>query len=296
MGGQRASVYDVRTVLLAQTPDVPPWAGEEVVTLLVTVKAYPVIGRKTGEAVCVAGVALDEPTPRWIRLFPVHFRQLPQSRRFRKYDVVRLRVTTGRTSDRRPETRRPNLDSLVRGPHVGTGSGSRWEDRRELLGHLLGQTTTCRLYRDARKQWQGAPSLGLVRPRDVDLVVRPNPEYIPGGEPKVDVDLFGTEQEILEKTPFIATYRYKCADESTCRGHEQSLIDWESGELARKLLVNRTTEAAMAMHRAKFLDEMCGPDRDTYFYVGNQHQHPSSFLVLGLFAPKVGARRDVPLF
>ena len=84
--------------------------------MLVTVKAYPAIGKKSGEAVCVAGVRLDADTPEWIRLFPVGFRDLPADKKFHKYQVVRLKVTRS-TSDRRPESRTPDLHSMVLGDH-----------------------------------------------------------------------------------------------------------------------------------------------------------------------------------
>jgi len=134
-----------------------------------------------------------------------------------------------------------------------------------------------------------------VKPVEItDLVVRDNPAYKPGGVVELDVDLFGTEREVLEATPFTATYRYRCAATS-CRGHEQSIVDWESGLLARRNIAGSTTDIAKEMHRAKFLAQMCGPTRDTYFFVGNQHQHPGSFLVLGLFWPPSGSRPQLTL-
>lgn len=296
MGNDASAGSDLRSSLLARTPQVAPRAGEEVLTMLITVKAYPVIGRKIGEAVCVAGVSLDSEQAEWIRLFPVPFRKLPQQQQFEKYDVVRLRVITPRTkSDRRAETRTPNLDTLVRGPNVATGRGSFWTHRRELLGDLRGQTTMCKLNEAAKKLGQGAPSLGLIKPRAIQLDVVPNPDYKPGGEVQLDVDLFGDEHELLEKTPFIAIYSYKCDGEPSCPGHKQTLIDWESGALARRLVASRSQREAIEAHKAKFLGELCGADRDVYFYVGNQHQHPASFLILGIYSPKVGGPIDTPL-
>jgi len=105
----------------------------------------------------------------------------------------------------------------------------------------------------------------------------------------IRVRAVGTEREVFEKTPFIVSYRYRCASRA-CRGHEQSIVDWESGQLARRNLQTHTPDEAKALHRARFLDEMCSSRRDTYFFVGNQHQHPQSFLVLGVFWPPVGSR------
>src|SRR5437879_1598199 len=58
------------------------------ISLVVTVKAYPAISQKHGEAVCVAGIRTDS-APRWVRLWPVYFRDLPFSERFQKSSTRR---------------------------------------------------------------------------------------------------------------------------------------------------------------------------------------------------------------
>lgn len=258
--------------------------GWETITVLVTVKAYPAISRKSGESVCIAGVRLDSPAAEWVRLFPVPFRSLPAEQQFKKYQIVTLRASKRSGSDQRPESYFPDLGSIVLGPVIGTENGS-WRRRWEVLEGLAGETTTCALHHEARIRGQAAPSLGLIKPRNIDMVVKENPEYQPNGPVQVDVDLFGTEREVLEKTPFSATYHYWCGEE-WCRGHHPQIIDWESGQLARTNLASRSVEEAKRLHRERFLDEMCSSMRDTYFFVGNQHQHPGSFLVLGVFWPK----------
>lgn len=57
--------------------------------VLVTVKAYPNL-TKHGEAVCVADI--DMASPRWIRLFPVTFRDLPWTGQFKNYQVIKLKA------------------------------------------------------------------------------------------------------------------------------------------------------------------------------------------------------------
>ncbi len=280
---------DYRSALASSVAGrVSPRPGWEIITLLVTVKAYPAISKKSGESVCIAGIRLDTPQPEWVRLFPVGFRALPSRQQFKKYQVVTLRASKRSGSDQRPESFQPDLDTLTLGPLVDTDGGS-WKRRWEIVEGLAGMTTTCALYRAARTAGQAAPSLGLVKPRDVDLTVHDNPDYLPGGSAQVDVDLFGNEREVLEKTPFIVTYHYRCAD-SACKGHHQQIVDWESGQLARSNLQDRSPDEAKQGHRARFLDDMCSRGRDTYFFVGNQHQYPSSFLVLGLFWPKRNSR------
>jgi len=80
----------------------------EVMEVLVTVKAYPSVSGTYGEAVCVAGVRLDTPTPHFVRFFPVGYRDLLPEQRFHKYQVIRLRARK-HSSDRRMESYRPDV-------------------------------------------------------------------------------------------------------------------------------------------------------------------------------------------
>ena len=60
-------------------PQLAPMSDWEVMEVLVTVKAYPSVSGTYGEAVCVAGVRLDTPTPHFVRFFPVGYRDLCRS-------------------------------------------------------------------------------------------------------------------------------------------------------------------------------------------------------------------------
>lgn len=275
---------------------VRPRPGWDVATVLITVKAYPVIGRRTGESVCVAGVRLDRGTPEWIRLFPVPFRAMAPERQFAKYTVVQLRVHRRDGSDRRPESYQPDLDSMRLGERLDTKrrSAARWE----ALGELAGATTACQLYAGAKQHAQGAPSLGLIKPESIlAITVTDNPAYRPGSvAPAVEVDLFGAETEALEAQPFIVKVTYRCHD---CgRGkHEQTIVDWETGRLGRRLLIDERRPLAEARDKVRDrYQDILGPKFDTHLYLGNQHQHPSSFLILGTFWPPAGSRPADTLF
>lgn len=269
-----------RAQAVERAPRLSAHEHEDVATVLVTVKAYPAIGKKTGEAVCVAGVRLDRDEPEWIRLFPVGFRDLPADKQFKKYQVVKLKVLPS-TSNRRPESLKPDLSSMHVGEIIGSSKG--WSHRQALMEPLIGATTTCELLAGVRADAGAARSLGLIKPRVSDLLVTVNPSYQAADAGTVTTDLFGHEKDLLEESPVIAKFRYRCESRS-CGGHQQSLIDWESGQLARR---NRTRGPAemLRLHRERFLDQLCAPDRDIHFYVGNMHQHPGDFLVLGLWSP-----------
>ena len=272
-----------RTQAVERAPHVTAHEHEDVATVLATVKAYPAIGKKSGEAVCVAGVRLDREEPEWIRLFPVGFRDLPKDRQFHKYQVLRLKVRPA-VSDRRPESFKPDLSSLRIGELVGSEKG--WSHRRALMEPLIGATTTCELLAGVGTAGGEAPSLGLIRPHVSDLTVSVNSAYRAAAAGTVMTDLFGHEKDLLEETPVIAKFKYRCESRG-CGGHHQTFIDWESGRLARRNRAKGDAEM-LRLHRERFLDEWCSPDRDTHFYVGNMHQHPADFLVLGLWSPPAG--------
>jgi hypothetical protein len=64
--------------------------------------------------------------------------------------------------------------------------------------------------------------------------------------------------------------------------------DWEVGALYWKLIdQGATPHDACQGVRKKFLEEICGPNRDTYFFVGTVSAHPRNFVIIGIFWPKL---------
>lgn len=48
--------------------------------------------------------------------------------------------------------------------------------------------------------------------------------------------------------------------------------------------------------REKFLDQMCTGDRDPHFFVGNTKKYLQTFMVLGVFWPKLSPAEPEALF
>ncbi len=72
------------------------------VTLLCDVRRNP-LSRKYGETVCTADLREDGS---WVRMYPVPFRRLNETKQYRKFDWVECRLQR-HTADPRPETFRP---------------------------------------------------------------------------------------------------------------------------------------------------------------------------------------------
>ena len=262
------------------------------VEIMVTVKAYPVIGKKIGEAVCVAGIRTDTPEPTWVRLFPVPYRDMPSGQHFKKYDIISVDGEPS-AKDKRPESIRPNVDTLTKIGEVDAGQN--WAKRYRYIEPLV-ISSMCEL---RRLEQDDGRSLGVFRPKDVDELVME-----PGGEqwgPKQlgttqQISLLTPDKDALEKIPFTFKYHYRC-DDPQCKGHKQSIIDWEIAQAWRKWRRDYGSEQeTLEAIKHKWLTTMCAADRDTHFFVGNQHLHRESFLVLGVFWPKKSTDPQPSLF
>ncbi|MBW8171777.1 hypothetical protein K0651_01775 [Ornithinimicrobium sp. Arc0846-15] len=259
--------------------------------VLVTVKTYPTPSVRHKETVCVAGVRLDTPLPEWVRLYPIPFRTKEFDYEFKKYQVIDVPLRKRGSKDPRPESHQPNNEKITLG-EVVKPSGN-WKARRQLLGNLVGETSTCELVaiNRATPMNKPAPSLGLIKPVDVRLSIQDGKEWTKPQQSKVDAaaapDLFsdGAVKTPLEPAPYQIRARYKCL-EGGCLGHNQTIIDWEVGAAAYQWR-RRYPESELAGRLLAKWEAMMDPGKDVHFFVGNQHQYRHSFSILGTWYPKL---------
>jgi hypothetical protein len=248
--------------------------------VLITVKAYPAVGKRHGEAVCVAGIDID--SVRWIRLFPVPFRDLPDPNRFRKYETIELRAQKA-PRDPRPESYTPDTGSIrVVRPALPTGKAP---ERRRYVEPLLAPSM-CEIRR--RRERDGT-SLGVFQPAELVgfEATEDRTPWDPEKQLRLDqASLLMPGKTALEKVPFRFRFAYRCTD-AGCNGHRQTIIDWELGAAFRRFRdLYGSEERALDAIRHKWAEDMWGPRRDTFIYTGNQFDAPESFLVLGVFWPE----------
>ena len=263
--------------------------------VLILVKAAPVLTRQLDEIMCVAGIRLDTDPVEWIRLHPVPFRDLSDDSKFKKYEVVTVEVNRSRT-DRRPETWSPVHGSIVRREALGTDAG--WAQRVALVERLP-ELSMCDLI-EANKAGSGpgAPSLAVVRLIDTPTVRISHRDdaqlatwraRAEGAAARLSLfDDPSTKKPPFEVIPWRFRYHYRCGSTS-CRGHEQTIVDWEVLAYWRRVRREPNWQERVA-HRFSH-DLWAG--RDTILFVGNQGRHPISFLVLGVFWPPAGAKQGV---
>jgi len=98
--------------------------------LLVTVKAYPSVSTKYNELVCCAGIT---DAKRWVRWYPVPYRDLPGHKHFEKYDIVEVdALKRDAYKDDRPESWQPILETMRIVGHVDVKQGN-WDARLEWI-------------------------------------------------------------------------------------------------------------------------------------------------------------------
>ena len=135
--------------------------------LLVLTKTYPIPSGSHIETTCVAAVN-DKGEMR--RLYPIPFRLLDQESQFRKWQWIEASIDRA-SSDKRPESYRVDVDSIILKQSVDTKKG--WAERRRLFQpHVSDSFSSLEARRISTNQ-----SLGILRvSRLITLEIEANKE------------------------------------------------------------------------------------------------------------------------
>ncbi|OQA46430.1 MAG: hypothetical protein BWY46_02010 [Firmicutes bacterium ADurb.Bin300] len=252
--------------------------------ILVTVKAYPNPSKKYGETVCCAGVDLGN--SQLVRLYPVPYRDLDNDQKFKKYSIIEVDCFPP-NDDKRPESFRVNSDSISVVAVLDTEKGT-WQKRKDIVLKVPVKSM-CQVYRDAEDKDKDL-SLGLIKPEGVtfewskqSLADQKSRESC-----YAQLSFFDKKKDAIEEIPFNFYYNFKCAGVADCPGHKLSIIDWEIGQAFRDWRAKYTTEKILLEKiEQRWLDIANTAKKDVYFYVGNLKRFRTTFMVLGVFYPKL---------
>lgn len=223
----------------------------------IIVKAAPRRSETFGETVCCAGIDM---AGRWVRLYPVSFRQLSDAQRFRRWDHIRYRWSAPKASkDTRPESRRVDHNSVeIIGP-------LKQSDRNPLVARCA-VTSLQREFDDGR-------SLALLKAEILDFkVIRRSSTEVAERDAvlrrlQAQQDMFVPKALIPMRTcPFEFKYVYRDDDkvrEGTCQdweteqtffarrkdlGSENAAVDWMT-EMFGQIYPAKGMALAMGTHR-----------------------------------------------
>jgi hypothetical protein len=256
--------------------------------VLITIKTYPIPSKKYEELVCTAGV---KENGEFVRLYPINFRELDYAKRYRKYQWMEVSAEKHTGRDVRKESYRPDSSSIrMVGEPLDTDKGT-WMTRAR---YALAQKSRSMEELQAMQK-SNSTSLGVFKPKEVrDLLATPDaPDWKESFKAALRQQKLFDERtatkEPPRKIPWKFQYRFAC-DDSKCKGHKMMIEDWEVGALYWNCVDNgATSEEAKKQVQKKFLDEICGSDRDTHFFTGTVLEF-GTWVIIGTFWPKLNAQ------
>lgn len=254
--------------------------------VLITVKTYPIPSSKYDELVCTAGVT---ETGDFVRLYPINFRDLPYDKQFTKYQWIEVEASQHTGRDKRKESYRPDSESIrIRGDPIKPNPGN-WCGRSRYV--LQKKAKSMEYLQERRRSDQ--TSLGIFKPRNIlDLTIQPdspdwNPRHLAALKQQRIWEDRTNSREPPRKVPFKFKYKFHCNDKN-CNGHKMSIFDWEVGVLFWRMVDKGMAQKSAAEEvKRKFLEDLCGDDKDTHFFVGTTLDYPKSWVILGVYYPKV---------
>lgn len=268
------------------------------IKVLITVKAYPAISRKYNETVCTAGITEEG---KWIRIYPIPFRQLDYENQFRKYEWIELDLERN-TSDFRPESYRPKdlfLKDLISHDIIEPDRDA-WNDRRKYVLKKV-YTNLEQLIAEAKDK-NVCTSLAVFKPaKIIDFIYEDTDrewkkekiDYL--NSKKLQFNLFDnqneddiTEFEVVNKLPYKFSFKF---EDEVGKSSTLMIEDWETGMLFWNSLKRNEGDENKACEdvKKKYLDDFA-KTKDYYFFLGTTKRYhytaPNPFVIIGDFRPK----------
>ena len=249
-------------------------------SVLITVKTYPNPSKKYGETVCCAGIDLSN--NKWVRLYPIPYRDLDSAQKFEKYTVINV-MCQKPSNDSRPESFRVKAETITKLNWLD--SKNNWRKRKEIVLKTVSPSFSYIKNQQAEKN----KSLGTFKPIQVDFAYEkaPKQDHAKRKACYAQLSFFNKNKKSIEYIPYNFYYSFKCQSNPNCPGHRLPITDWEIGQAYRQWRHKYSSqELLLAKIREKWLNQLCSPEKDTYFFVGNMKRFPNQFMVLGVFWPK----------
>lgn len=244
----------------------------------ILVKAAPRRSETLGETVCCAGI---DKRGKWVRLYPVSFRQLSDAQKFRRWDHIKYRWSRPKASkDTRAESRRVDPNSV------------------EILGHLK-QSDQDRLVNrclvtSLKREAEAKRSLALLAVEVLDFyAVRLSAEAIRHKDAvlnnlRAQGDMFNQTAAIPSRScPFEFKYRYRDDDGE----HEGTCQDWETEQTFFARLRDQSSEqAALDWLIEKFGVEY--PKQGMALAMGTHRYRLEQWLINGVVRVRHNTQKD----
>lgn len=263
--------------------------------ILVVVKTIPTSSSKYYETVCTAGITKDG---QWIRIYPVKFRLLNDSKQYRKYDWISVEVDSRNPSDDfRKESYRCNQETIQVLDHVKPENN--WAERKRIcIDSQKVYSKFSELEQDSATDTPNFISLAVFKPSQIlRVIVRDKDERDVQNEldrqerikNEHSQDMFegAAYATFMQARPMDVVFNYEFVDGNQ-KKHSLMIEDWEIYELYRKTLRYGKDGAIK-----KVIEKYEGfiKNNDLYFFLGTRNSAhrrnwPNKWEIIGVFYPK----------
>jgi len=272
--------------------------------ILIAIKTYPTLSETYDELVCTAGFKEDGS---WIRVYPIPYRKLNFSDRYKKWQWVEMDVVRN-TKDFRKESYRPtNIENEFRLGEV-LDTKNNWAKRKQIVLKNV-RYNMSELISEAKNKRIGT-SLAVLKPKEIKNFIW-EPCEREWNKKKLETVLANQAQgslfdkteaeeifKVSRKVPYTFSYVFTSEDDS-----ERTLMieDWEVGMLYWNCLkaANGNESVACQKVKEKYFDDFA-KRRDLYFLLGTtkrfHNTSPNPFIIIGTFHPLKKADSQPTLF
>jgi hypothetical protein len=262
--------------------------------ILIWGKTRPELSRSHKETVCTGGVFAD--TKGFVRLYPIPLRYLDEQLVFKKYQWIEASVRKA-VKDSRPESYNIRCDDIKVGEVLPTDRGN-WHRRAEWItqpdNHIFQSVEALQAARE-----RDGTSLGMIKPLRVTdyrveaYTAEERQQFWTKYQTILSQQEFSFDPDLDRSTrplpapAFRFQLQFRCDDSACTQDHIFSVFDWEVDALYNRLRQKGDSpEQACEKTLSKLRDEVCGPEADTYFFLGNIAAHPHKFTIVGLWYPR----------
>ena len=259
--------------------------------ILILVKTYPTYSKTTSEElVCTAGI---NEQGLWRRIYPVPFRSLDGSEKYKKYQWVDFDIRRN-SSDRRPESYELVNASRIKPIGKSLPTDNNWYLRKEALSQTPVFTSLEVIKTKAKEsemslcQFKPNKIIGL----EIEETERDWSEGILHQIRlrKAQGLLFTDAKEeikLAQKIPY--NFSYKFTDEND-KESTLSILDWEIGALYWRCLEDAEGDEEEACKKVRQKYEGFINDSEIIFFLGTTKKYHyvanNPYLIIGVFCPK----------
>jgi flagellar biosynthesis/type III secretory pathway chaperone len=254
------------------------WQKKEI---LIIVKTYPEYSSKYTETVCTGGVLAA--SKNLIRIYPIRYRYLDGKYQFSKYQWINAEIKKAK-SDNRAESYNIKDSSIELGAIIPS-SRDGWQEREKWVLSPNNIFESLEALNRARENTN--VSLGIIKPKEIvnlRFIKKSNDEIQEATQKKNSIMSqlhMLEEKKDLDLFPIRFVLHFFC-DDHHCNGHNISILDWEIGQLYRRLKDNANMEEKI---REKVMNEIFAENRETHLFLGNMSSRRNVFCILGFFWP-----------